>query len=169
MFEWIEKGGLIMKILLIVNCLGWSLMLWKGISIFLFNKKINQNKEKFLSFMSQFNNDNLKLSEGERLNITLFHFMEPYYNGMNTIRIIASISPLLGLLGTVMGILGSFSVIADKGLDNPGLFAEGISLALITTVGGLIVAIPHFVGHNYLKGYLKQSERKLEESLIFRK
>lgn len=82
-------------------------------------------------------------------------------------QIIASITPLLGLLGTVLGILSSFSIISQKGLDNPNLFAEGISLALITTFGGLIVAIPHFVGHNYLKSYLDQSERKLEKSIIF--
>ena len=167
MLNWIEKGGLIMQFLLLVNCLGWALMLWKGITIFMFNKKLNEHKDSFLKFVSSFKSEHLTLNEGEKLNLALFHFMDPLYTGLNTIRIIASISPLIGLLGTVIGILNSFTVISQKGLDNPNLFAEGISLALITTVGGLIVAIPHFIGHNYLKGYLISAEKKLEEKVLF--
>ncbi len=167
MLEWIEKGGVVMQILLVLNCLGWSIMLWKLISLYLLNSKISDFTGKVSSYLENIKEDQIKLAEGEKLNIALSHFMDPFYKGMNTIRVIASISPLMGLLGTVFGILNSFSVIASKGLDNPGLFAEGISLALITTVGGLIVAIPHFVGYNYLKGFLVNTEKKLEESLLF--
>ena len=80
-------------------------------------------------------------------------------NGLNTIKIIAAISPLLGLLGTVIGVLMSFSQMAKGGMGDPSSFANGISLALITTVGGLIVAIPHYIGHNYLLGNLDELER----------
>ena len=80
---------------------------------------------------------------------------------MNTVRIIATISPLLGLLGTVIGILGSFENISLNGMDDPTIFADNIALALITTIGGLIVAVPHYIGYNYLIGYLDN----LEESM----
>jgi len=86
--------------------------------------------------------------------------------GLNTVKIIASISPLLGLLGTVLGVLGAFKVMASQGTGDPSLFASGISVALITTVGGMIVAIPHFIGHNYLLGQLDSIESKVEKDLM---
>lgn len=86
--------------------------------------------------------------------------------GLNTIKIIASISPLLGLLGTVLGVLIAFQVMSQKGLSDPSYFAQGISMALITTVGGLLVAIPHFIGHSYLMGMLDDIESGLEKSIL---
>ena len=164
--QWMAQGGLIMKILLFLNVIGWSIMLWKGVSIFLFTKRINSEKEAFENFFTKYKGGKIEMSETEILSIALSHYIDPFYKGMDTIKVIASISPLLGLLGTVWGILSSFSVIAQKGLDNPALFAEGISMALVTTVGGLVVAIPHFVGHNYLRGSLVNAEKKLEKQLL---
>ena len=86
--------------------------------------------------------------------------------GLNTVRIIAAISPLLGLLGTVLGVLLAFRVMSETGLDNPANFAKGISMALVTTVGGLLVAIPNFVGHSYLLGMLDGIEADLEKELL---
>ena len=63
---------------------------------------------------------------------------------------VASISPLLGLLGTVTGMIKAFNVISVQGVGNPASLAEGISEALITTAAGLIVAIPAFVMYRYL-------------------
>ena len=83
--------------------------------------------------------------------------------GLATIKIIASISPLLGLLGTVLGVLVSFNKMSQAGLGDPSVFASGISMALITTVSGLIVSIPHYIGHSYLVGspiFLNQSLKK---------
>lgn len=86
--------------------------------------------------------------------------------GLNTVKLIASISPLLGLLGTVIGVLLAFRVMSQTGLTNPSAFAQGISMALITTVGGMIVAIPHYVGHNYLIGMLDRIELMLEKKVL---
>ena len=69
-----------------------------------------------------------------------------------TLGSIATISPLLGLLGTVMGIMKVFAAISQVGLGNPTALAGGISQALITTVVGLLVAIPAYVAHRYLRG-----------------
>ncbi len=63
---------------------------------------------------------------------------------------VASIAPLLGLLGTVTGMIKAFNVISMQGVGNPGSLAEGISEALITTAAGLIVAIPAYVMYRYL-------------------
>ncbi|MDE2196951.1 MAG: MotA/TolQ/ExbB proton channel family protein [Gammaproteobacteria bacterium] len=69
-----------------------------------------------------------------------------------TLGTIATISPLLGLLGTVLGIMRVFASISSSGLGNPAALAGGISEALITTVAGLAVAIPAYILHRYLRG-----------------
>ncbi len=71
-----------------------------------------------------------------------------------------TISPMLGLLGTVLGMIKSTSVLAEKGLQNPSELLGGIAEALITTAFGLIVAIPLAVVYNYL---VNKSEEIIEE------
>ena len=73
--------------------------------------------------------------------------MERYVPILGTI---AAISPLLGLLGTVGGMIITFQVIQDEGLGNVGNLAGGISQALITTFAGLSVGIPALVGNRYV-------------------
>ncbi len=72
--------------------------------------------------------------------------------GLTLLQIIAMISPLLGLLGTVLGMVDIFNVITAGGLGNAQMLAQGISKALITTVVGLIIGIPSLVAyHLYLR------------------
>lgn len=71
---------------------------------------------------------------------------------LNTLGTIASISPLLGLLGTVIGMIKVFTVITMQGVGNPAVLSEGISEALLTTAAGLSVAIPSLMFHRYFRG-----------------
>jgi biopolymer transport protein ExbB len=77
------------------------------------------------------------------------HDLERY---LNTLGTIAGISPLLGLLGTVSGMIRSFTAITTEGVGNPTVLAGGISEALITTAAGLVVAIPALIAYRYLRG-----------------
>jgi biopolymer transport protein ExbB len=77
------------------------------------------------------------------------HQLERY---LNTLGTIASISPLLGLLGTVFGMIRVFNVMTLKGVGDPSALAGGIGEALITTAAGLLVAIPTVVFYRYLRG-----------------
>ncbi len=70
---------------------------------------------------------------------------------LNTLGTIATIAPLLGLLGTVVGMIQAFSSIVSNGVGDPTLLAGGISVALITTAAGLVVAIPSVVFHRYFE------------------
>ena len=70
---------------------------------------------------------------------------------VETLGTIAGISTLLGLLGTISGMIKIFSVIATQTVVNPSSLAGGISEALITTLAGLSVAIPTIVMHRYLQ------------------
>lgn len=79
---------------------------------------------------------------------------------LGVLSLVASISPLLGLLGTVSGMIRAFNTIAAEGVGNPGLLAGGISEALLTTAAGLCVAIPTLVIHRAL---LSRAERLIGE------
>jgi biopolymer transport protein ExbB len=74
-------------------------------------------------------------------------FINRYLGLLNTI---ATLSPLLGLLGTVLGMIQAFNVIATQGVGTPATLGGGISQALLTTAAGLSVAIPVILLHRYL-------------------
>lgn len=74
------------------------------------------------------------------------HKLEQYLGALGTI---AAVTPLLGLLGTVIGMIDVFTTITLQGTGNAGALAGGISQALITTAAGLCVAIPAMVAHRY--------------------
>lgn len=77
---------------------------------------------------------------------------------------IVTIAPLLGLLGTVMGMIRTFNVIAIQGVGEPGALAGGIGEALITTAVGLTIAIPSLVFYNYFMHRADKIIRKLESA-----
>jgi biopolymer transport protein ExbB len=76
------------------------------------------------------------------------HELGRYLNALGTI---AAVTPLLGLLGTVIGMISVFTNITTVGVGNPAQLAGGISQALITTAGGLMVAIPSLMFHRYFR------------------
>jgi biopolymer transport protein ExbB len=91
------------------------------------------------------------------------HDLERY---LNTLGTIAAISPLLGLLGTVTGMIRTFKAITLAGVGNPTAMAGGISEALITTAAGLLVAIPALVAYRYLRGRVDALVIQMEKESI---
>jgi biopolymer transport protein ExbB len=79
---------------------------------------------------------------------------------------IANLTPLLGLLGTVSGMIKTFNAISVQGMGNPAPLAGGIAEALITTATGLCVAIPTLVGHHFLKDKSSTLIFEMEEDSI---
>jgi len=77
------------------------------------------------------------------------------------IAVLASVAPLLGLLGTVLGMIESFEVISIFGTGNARALAGGISMALVTTQAGLVIAVPGL----FISGWLMRKARILENSL----
>ncbi|MCP5406703.1 MAG: MotA/TolQ/ExbB proton channel family protein [Chromatiaceae bacterium] len=99
----------------------------------------------------------------EEIGHQVVHELERY---LNTLGTIASITPLLGLLGTVIGMIKVFSAITVAGVGNPTVLAGGISEALITTAAGLSVAIPSLMFHRYLSGRVRLLVVKMEEEAL---
>jgi biopolymer transport protein ExbB len=91
------------------------------------------------------------------------HDLERYLNVLGTI---AGISPLLGLLGTVTGMIRTFKAITLAGVGNPSAMAGGIAEALITTAAGLLVAIPAFVAYRYLRSRVDSLVIRMEKESI---
>jgi biopolymer transport protein ExbB len=91
------------------------------------------------------------------------HGLERYLSPLGTI---AAISPLLGLLGTVSGMIRSFTAITADGVPNPAVLASGISEALVATAAGLTVAIPSLIAYRYLRGRVDGLAIKIEKESI---
>lgn len=96
------------------------------------------------------------------INNASMHEMNKLQRGMGMLATTANVSPLLGLLGTVWGIMYAFINISQKGGASIDVVAPGIAEALITTIVGLCVAIPALVGHNLLSGVIDQCMDNLD-------
>lgn len=90
-------------------------------------------------------------------------FLQRYLGLLGTI---ANITPLLGLLGTVLGMIKAFNVIATEGMGTPATLGGGISEALITTAAGLTVAVPMILLHRYLSSRSERLVLELEEATM---
>jgi biopolymer transport protein ExbB len=130
------------------NLLG---QVWKWIK----EKKLNNQKLKELRANSKHGREIMKECIQEAA-ARVIHDLERYLNALGTI---AGIAPLLGLLGTVLGMIEIFSSFMGSGMANASSLAGGISKALITTAAGLMVAIPALFFHRYL-------QRRVDELVI---
>ena len=94
------------------------------------------------------------------------HVVHELERFLNTLGTIAGIAPLLGLLGTVIGMIKVFSAIMLHGVGNANELAGGISEALITTAAGLTVAIPSYFFYRYFRGKVAEYVVSMEEQAI---
>ena len=137
-------------------------MFWKLVVIALFKNK----RENLVSEIIIFAKENSQEFKKDSIENFINRKIRKLEFGLNTVKIIASIAPLLGLLGTVIGVLDSFDKKTKSGLGDPSIFSSGISVALITTIAGLIVAIPHYIGYNYIVGILDDIELKIQKEVL---
>jgi biopolymer transport protein ExbB len=102
----------------------------------------------------------------ERVEDTGRHVVHELERFLNSLGTIASISPLLGLLGTVTGIIEAFRAVMLGGMGDPRMLASGISEALVCTAAGLTVAIPAYVAHRYLRGKVERIVFEMEKIAV---
>jgi len=111
---------------------------------------------------SKHGRDVMKDSVQEAAN-KVIHDLERYVGALGTI---ANLAPLLGLLGTVLGMIEIFNGILLNGTGSTNVLAGGISIALYTTVGGLVVAIPATISHKYFQRRIDSIVVNMEEEAI---
>src|SRR6185369_5811149 len=91
------------------------------------------------------------------------HGMERYLNALGTVAVVA---PMLGLIGSVLGIMNVFNEIRFHGTGDPGVLAGGISEALITTASGLLGAVPTTIMHRFFNGRITTLVLMLEQETL---
>ncbi|MCG3700614.1 MotA/TolQ/ExbB proton channel family protein [Aliarcobacter butzleri] len=151
-FEYVDKGGVIVYILIFLNIVGFTIIIWKFLVLFKKNLLILQIKE--------------NLDRTKPLEAQIEYETKKLESGLTVIKNIAIISPLLGLLGTVVGIYILFDQITLKGLGDPTIFSGGIAIALITTVAGIIVSIPHQIAYNHFISAIDTIEVQAKKELV---
>ncbi len=102
----------------------------------------------------------------ERVEDTGRHVVHELEHYLTTLGTIASISPLLGLLGTVIGMIKVFALITTQGVGDPSVLAGGISEALVTTAAGLTVAIPSLMFYRYFRGQVESLVVTMEQEAM---
>lgn len=131
-------------------------------------------KQKMLLLMSRNHlfapNEETTLSEADlglidsAVQISLIKQNKLLEKNLFVLSTIATLGPFLGLLGTVWGILLTFAQLNDRGIStNNSAMLSGLSMALATTVIGLVIAIPAFAGYNYLKNAAREYRRDMED------
>lgn len=152
LLNYIDKGGAIVYILIILNIIGFTIILWKFFTLPRKNRIVARIKDKINTHYS--------------VSAQIEYEVKKLETGLTIIKNIAIISPLLGLLGTVIGVYMSFEEITAKGLGDPTIFSNGIGIALITTIAGIIVAIPHQIAYNHFIVMIDNIELKAKKELV---
>ena len=176
---WLERinaGGFVGYVIIIILILGLTM----GVLRFKFldeeTKSINKELEtnnfsddsilgKLNSIYSQYSGNNPEDLESQLEDI-LAKATPPLEKNLSVIKLLAAVAPLLGLLGTVIGMIETFQAITLFGTGDPKLMAGGISQALVTTTLGLIAAVPLLFVHNILDSRSRAISQIYEEQAI---
>lgn len=169
----IEQGGVIGKVILMLLAIGLLIGLIQGTFLLLCRLKINaQLKDKenigsnalghVLGVYKYDQSPNVEALE-LRLYETILDEQQKLERGLSMLKLLAALSPMLGLLGTVTGMIETFQVITQFGNADPRMMASGISTALMTTVLGLVAAMPMLFLHNVLSTQAENIRTLLEK------
>lgn len=92
-------------------------------------------------------------------------YLDDLKSGLRFLALVATLSPLLGLLGTVIGMIDAFQALEGAGNRvDPSILSGGIWVALLTTAAGLVVAIPAAAAHHWLEGVVDRIARRMEDA-----
>jgi len=176
LFERFKQGGIVGYCIFIVLLIGLGLSIERFIFLTKEESKIKNQMGnatpdednalgRILKSFQGYNNLNKDVVE-LKLDEELIKNSAPFEKRLGTIKLFAAIAPLMGLLGTVTGMIATFQSITLFGTGNPAIMAGGISQALITTVLGLVCAIPLLLVHNFLNDKAQGVLTILEEQSL---
>ena len=172
--ERIDQGGTVGYIIIVLALIGLVIALMRFLALTALSAKMNAQQKNAGSpnennplgrILAVYHKDpNVDVETLElRLDEAVLKEVPAIERGLPTLKILAAIGPLLGLLGTVTGMIQTFQALALFGTGDPKLMADGISQALMTTVLGLVMAIPLVLLHSFLAGRAQGLVQTLEE------
>ncbi|EKO3416769.1 MotA/TolQ/ExbB proton channel family protein [Vibrio fluvialis] len=172
----LEAGGVIGKIILVLLAVGLIIGVYRGIVLAIARQKIqaqlktpNQPGNNPLGrILSVYNKEQNRSVEALELRLleAVVDEQTGLEKGLSMLKLLAALAPMLGLLGTVTGMIETFQVITQFGNGDPKVMAGGISMALVTTVLGLVAAMPLLLAHNILSTQAENIRNILEKQGI---
>ena len=171
--ERIDQGGVIGYVTIALGIFGVLLAIYKMLALAIVNAKVRAQMKAETASENNPLGRVLKVYEENRnvdvetlelkLDEAILRETPALERGLTMIKLISAVAPLLGLLGTVTGMIATFQAITLFGTGDPKLMANGISQALVTTVIGLVVAIPTLLLHSFVSGMAQRVIHILEE------
>ena len=168
-----EDGGPVGFVIIGMGLFGLLLCLWKAFSLYSASSQISRqiknpqaDKHNPLGRVLAVYSDNPEIDIETlelKLDESILRETAPIETGLSFIKVLYIVAPLLGLLGTVVGMIATFQMITLFGTGDPRMMAGGISTALVTTVLGLVVAIPLTLFHSFLQGKARALIQLLDE------
>jgi len=175
LWDRVQQGGLVGWVILVLGAIGLCLAIWRMVYLARVGRAVNRQTRE----LSQPRDDNPlgriigvlgpkpQLSDLETLELKLDEAIlqetPPLERGQPLLKLLSAVAPLLGLLGTVTGMIVTFQAITQSGGGDSRLMADGISQALVTTVLGLVVTIPLLFLHSLLASRSKALIQLLEQ------
>ncbi len=191
MFDFFTRGGPLMYPILLCSVIGWAIFMERIYAFVKVRRHLTPLKDRVCDLLEGDKREDaidlcrlnksplakilivvLKHKGGQRSDLKSLAeevgereavLLQRYLGLLGTI---ANITPLLGLLGTVLGMIKAFNVIATEGMGTPASLGGGISEALITTAAGLTVAVPMILLHRYLSSRSERLVLELEEATM---
>ncbi|GAJ70009.1 LOW QUALITY PROTEIN: MotA/TolQ/ExbB proton channel family protein [Vibrio sp. JCM 18904] len=172
----LNAGGVVGKIILGLLAIGLLIALVRGASLMISRQKIMKQlktpsaarKQPFGRVLAVYQKDKHRSVEALELRLLEAVVDEQTHleKGLSMLKLLAALAPMLGLLGTVTGMIETFQVITQFGNGDPKVMAGGISMALVTTVLGLVSAMPLLLAHNVLSSQAENIRSILEKQGI---
>ena len=175
LLERIQQGALVGYIILVIGAIGLTIAAWRLLVLENISRKVRKQKANLTNPTADNPLGRVLLSYSEitqpvdsdvleaKLDEAVLKELPALEVGQAIIKLFSGIAPLLGLLGTVTGMIVTFQAITTFGTGDPKLMAGGISQALVTTVEGLLVAIPLLLAHNWVASRSKAIMQLLDE------
>lgn len=172
----LQAGGVIGNVILVLLGVGLIIALYRGAILATLRQKIKaqlKNPEQpgnnpLGRILAVYNKEQQRSVEALELRLLEAVVDEQNHleTGLSMLKLLAALAPMLGLLGTVTGMIETFQVITQFGNGDPKVMAGGISMALVTTVEGLIAAIPLLLAHNILSAQAEAIRNILDKQGI---
>jgi len=173
--ERVKQGGEVGYIIIALGVLGLMMAAWRLVALLSVSRKVKLQQQSLATPVDDNPLGRVLMAYGElpeqiesevleaKMDEAVLRELPALERGQSIIKLFAGIAPLLGLLGTVTGMIATFQAITNFGTGDPKLMASGISQALITTVLGLVAAIPLLLAHNWVASQSKRLIQLLDE------
>ncbi|OEF24253.1 flagellar motor protein MotA [Vibrio rumoiensis 1S-45] len=169
----IDQAGIVGKVIIVILLIGLVIAAIRGVRLAMIQQQISKQLKQpetptdnpLGRILSVYNKEKKQSVESLELRLleSILDEQQGLERGLSMLKLFAALAPMLGLLGTVTGMIETFQVITQFGNGDPKVMAGGISMALITTVLGLVAAMPLLLAHNILSNRAEVIRNTLEK------